>query len=383
MVFINCTADTFTPTNSGAIGTWIWEVCHAARREGTHPIVISRDRTDTKSYDWEKTILIPYPNVPAIRGMGRLLHLQKRILGWCHVRQDVYVRRVADEIRRAGLANQPIILQNDIEMAVYLRRKFPNAFIVHHAHNNNQTSRQFRKAFARSVNLALAVTDFCADWNSRYFGLKVLTLMNGVDTVRFSPEAKPPAGPVVINFVGRTDFPKGPDLLLAAAKQVASKTRNFSIQILGSNYYDRFEPDSFQQELVGLTRDLQALGIEVRRPGWITRADLPGELRKAHIHCVPARWDEPFGLTTLEGMACGLATVASRTGGTEQVSGGAAQLFERGDVNKLASLLLKLIESPDERALWSKRARARACQLTWDSTWQEMKRLITHAGSAN
>lgn len=372
-VFINCTADSFTPTKSGAIGTWIWEVCQVAQRDGVEPLVITRRRADAEVWPWGRTIELDYPQVPKIRGMGRVMDLQKRLLGWCHIRQHVYVRQVAEAIRKAGVQDQPLFLQNDIELAVYLRQQFPRARIVHHAQNNNPTSWRFRKAFARSVDLATAVTDFCADWNARYYGLKVETLLSGIDTDRFFPAEKQPDGPIVINFVGRTDHPKGPDLLLAAAARILRRTKNFSLQLLGSNHYDRFQMDDFQQRLTDMSRELESKGITIRRPGWITRAELPGELRKAHIHCIPARWDEPFGLTTLEGMACGLATVASRTGGTAQVVGDGAQLFDREQVDQLAGLLADLVESPRRRQKWADCARLRACELTWNGTWLALR----------
>jgi len=72
--------------------------------------------------------------------------------------------------------------------------------------------------------------------------------------------------------------------------------------------------DDYQKQLASLVGELEACGVCVRRPGHVGRSALPAEIRKAHIHVIPARWDEPFGMTTIEGMACGLATVASRTG---------------------------------------------------------------------
>lgn len=375
IVFINCTADTFTPTKSGAISTWIWEVCKIAQRDGIEPLVITRRRSDAAPWPWRNVEFLDYPQVPKVKGLGRLLEIQKRVLGWCHILQHIYVKRVADAIRRSGVEKGALVLQNDIELAVYLRRQFPEAFIVHHAQNNNPASLRFRHAFRGSVNVATAVTDFCARWNSEYYGLEVRTLLSGVDVEEFAVAKKAPRDRIVINFVGRTDFAKAPDLLLEAAGRLAQKTKRFAIQILGSNYYDRFHHDEYQQRLAEMSRELEVNGIEIRRPGWITRSQLPAELQKADIHCVPARWDEPFGLTTVEGMACGLATVASRTGGTEQVVGDGGRLFERERADQLAEILAEWIESPASLARWSVRARRRASELTWDRAWSQLKEI--------
>ena len=199
---------------------------------------------------------------------------------------------------------------------------------------------------------------------------------NSVDTERFSPATAPPDGLPVINFVGRTDRQKAPDLLLRAGKLLAKETKDFKLQILGSRFYGWSEPDSYQAELEALARELDESGIEVRRPGFINRHALPDELRKAHIHVVPSRWDEPFGLVTLEGMACGLATIASRTGGTAEIIGDAGLLFERDSVDQLAEYLYELVTDRDLRVRLGLKARKRAETFTWDKAWPELKALL-------
>ena len=51
VVFINCTGETFTPTRSGAISTWTWETCRAARKQGIEPWVITR-KTNAEPYQY-------------------------------------------------------------------------------------------------------------------------------------------------------------------------------------------------------------------------------------------------------------------------------------------------------------------------------------------
>jgi glycosyltransferase involved in cell wall biosynthesis len=179
----------------------------------------------------------------------------------------------------------------------------------------------------------------------------------------------------VINFVGRTGIEKAPDLVLKAAVKLAARGLTFGVQILGSNHWDRLEMDDYQRELQRLAADLESRGIAVRRPGHIARAALPGELRRADIHVVPSRWEEPFALTILEGMACGLATIASRTGGAPEVVGDAGLLFERDDVDGLAEQLARLMTDPALRGDYARRARARAEEFTWDKTWEGFRKV--------
>jgi len=377
VVFINCTGETFTPTRSGAISTWVWETCRSARKQGLEPWVITRS-TCADPYPYPNTVLLDYPWIPQIRGtgIGRLLEIQRKTSGWGHVRQGAYARLVVRAIRERGLEKMPFVLHNDPEMAVHLRQIFPKAVIVHLFHNANPCSEKYRLQFPGAVSVAAGVSDFISRWQEDYFGIErgaVKTIYNGVDIEQFTPSAHVPEGLPVINFVGRTDATKGPDLLLRAAKKLAKKTKDFSVQILGARFYWGSEPDDYQRLLDDLSRELEADGISVRRPGVISRTALPAELRKAQIHVVPSRWDEPFGLATVEGMASGLAVVASRTGGTTEVVGNAGFLFERDSEEELAGHLATLVENKQLRGEYGRLARARAERFTWDETWTRIR----------
>jgi glycosyltransferase involved in cell wall biosynthesis len=376
-ILINCTGETFTPTKSGALCTWIWEMCQSAKREGIEPLVITRT-SDAEPYHWPRTVFLSYPWIPNFRGtgIGRLIKIQQQLTGWGHARQKEYALKVVRAIRTAGAGGLPMVLQNDPEMAVFLRWNFPDAFILHLFQNANPCNKRFRAEFSRSVNVAVAVSEHCAKWNADYFGGEVGVFYNAVDTGRFSPASTPPPGPPVINFVGRTDRQKAPDLLLRAAKLLSERTKDFEIQILGSRFYGWSEPDPYQIEIESLAKEVEQSGIPVRRPGFISRHLLPDELRKAHINVVPSRWDDPCALVTLEGMACGLATIGSRTGGTPEIIGEAGLLFERDSVEQLTAHLYELVTDRDLRVSFGHKARERAEEFTWDKSWRELKGLL-------
>jgi glycosyltransferase involved in cell wall biosynthesis len=383
VVFINHSHETFTPTQSGAIATVVCECCRAARRSGETPVVISR-RSDAAPFPDVEAVWLDYPPVPE-RGLAhKLFRLQRRLTGWRHLRQQAYGARVVRALRDHGLQDRPLVLHNDPELAVLLRRRFPRAFIVHHFHNQIDSAPVFRRRFPAAANVVTAVSDFTGRWVERCYGLSrnsVRTIFNGVDSEHFTPA---PAGSgnaaPVISFVGRTGIEKAPDLVLKAARQLAERGLKFGVQILGSNHWGRLEMDDYQRELKSLAGDVERRGIVVRRPGHIGRADLPGELRRADIHVVPSRWDEPFALTILEGMACGLATVASRTGGAPEVMGDAGLLFARDDVDGLTENLARFIGDPALRADYARRARARAAEFTWDRTWEGFRGASSPAG---
>jgi glycosyltransferase involved in cell wall biosynthesis len=370
-VFINNSVETFTPTQSGAIATHIRELCRAAQSRNFDPVVISIG-CDAPPYEGVRSILVDPPVIPTSPFLFKMHRARRKITGWRHVRQNAFARDVARAIRREGLADAPMILNNDPELAAYLKEKFPRAFIIHHFHNQIDTAPQFRSRFLKAVNVITAVSDFTGRWIEQAYALPpntVRPIHNGVDTDLFTPAPNPGNRLPVVNFVGRTGIEKAPDLLLKAAAKVAETTRQFAVQILGSNHWDKFERDAYQDELDGLTGDLERAGIQVLRPGHVTRSALPDALRKADVHVVPSRWDEPCALTLFEGMATGLPVVASRTGGTPEIVGDAGLLFERDSVDGLAAHLTALITDSALRSEYARRARARAEQFTWVQTW--------------
>ncbi len=383
LVLINSISDTFTPTHSGAIGTWHWEICRCAAEEGIEPLVISKSADDgIAPYNWENKVMLDYPYGSTLPGMGRVAEAKKRISGWGHIHQEKYNPLVAQAIRDRKAENWPIILHNDPELTVYLRQQFPNARIISHFYNQNSCSEKFRKLISLEAapTTFSAVSDFTARWTENYYGLPagtVETLYNGVDCERFRPAetGRAPSPVPVINFVGRLSHDKAPDLLLDAAIALAKHGARFGIQLLGSTFWGGGQPDAYTASLEERAKQLEKAGISVRMPGFINRWDLPGELQKADIHVVPSRWDEPFALSTLEGMAVGLAAVASATGGTPEAVTGAGLLFERDDLAALTGHLASLIQDRELRNKFGVRARTRALEFTWMHIWHRVRQL--------
>jgi glycosyltransferase involved in cell wall biosynthesis len=378
VVFINNTMETFTPTQSGALATIIWESCRVAQREGVEPTVITR-HAEAAPFEWKNLLLLNYPAVPRTKIGVTAFRAERKILGWRHLRQRTWAQRVVRTIKTNNLHDHALILMNDPELAVVLRERFPKARIIHWFQNQLDCKQNYRRAFGGSANAVLGVSNFTSRWIENYYGLgkgTVRTVYNGVDCEQFRPCDCGGNRAPLVNFVGRTGIEKAPDLLLKACTGIAKKTSKFVVQIVGSNHWDRFELDDYQRELTSLVNELESLGVHVNRPGHVGRAALPEFLRQAQINVMPSRWDEPFGMTTIEGMATGLATIAARTGGTPEIVDGHGILFDRDSVDQLAAALEKLILDTSEREALRKRARERAQDFRWERVWTGLKEVM-------
>ena len=375
LVFINSTGDTFTPTHSGAIATWVWEMCRAAQAFKLEPWVISK-ASPVEAYPWPRTLLLDYPYPAKIRGAGRIAGWLGRMRGWAHIRQGEWVRRVLGALRQRGLTEAVLVFHNDPEMLAALRPSLPGAVLVHLFHNCNRSHSPWRERFSASVDVAFGVSAYCARWNESYFGSAVHILRNGVDAARFVPLQRDTASLPVLGFVGRTDRQKAPDLLLRAALRLSNRGVPFAVQMLGARFYGNHSSDAYQLALESLAQRLEANGVQVHRPGFVSRLALPRLLARSDVHVVPSRWEDPCPLTVLEGMATGQATVGASCGGVPELIGNEGFLFERDDVEGLEARLRVLLTNPELRASYGERARARALLSPWTKVFGEFAEAV-------
>jgi phosphatidyl-myo-inositol alpha-mannosyltransferase len=149
-------------------------------------------------------------------------------------------------------------------------------------------------------------------------------LFNGVDVDRFATaEPWPTTGPTVL-FVGRHEHRKGLSVLLDA--------------------FDAMEPPSVLW-VAGAgpeTAELRRRHPPSERVHWlgaISDEEKAARMAGAQVLCAPALGGESFGVVLLEGMAAGVAVVASDIDGYRQAAGGHARLAPAGDPVALAAAL--------------------------------------------
>jgi glycosyltransferase involved in cell wall biosynthesis len=100
-----------------------------------------------------------------------------------------------------------------------------------------------------------------------------------------------------------------------------------------------------------LRRLAERLGIrdQVDFAGAKRGAELSEILNRHKILVVPSRYDEPFGVVALEGIACGCVAVGSGGGGLPEAIGPCGVTFPNGNAEALANALEHLLASPDDR----------------------------------
>jgi D-inositol-3-phosphate glycosyltransferase len=130
---------------------------------------------------------------------------------------------------------------------------------------------------------------------------------------------------------------------------------------------------------VGLSRLAEKLGVadRVRMVGSVSAEDMPAWYRSADVvACAP--WYEPFGLTPLEAMACGIPVVAYAVGGlAESVIDGVTGILVPGrDVRGLATALRTVLGDEVRRMSYASAAVDRVrSRYTWERTAADIERV--------
>lgn len=128
-------------------------------------------------------------------------------------------------------------------------------------------------------------------------------------------------------YVGRLSSEKGVDTLLHAVGLLREQGCEMPLDVIGDG--------SHKPELLGLA---QRLGIAhlITWHGALYGESVARQMNRHRVLVVPSRWEEPFGIVALEGLACGCRTVVARRGGLTEAAGRWGYYFENGDPRDLA-----------------------------------------------
>lgn len=209
---------------------------------------------------------------------------------------------------------------------------------------------------------------------------RIAVIPSGVDTTAFTPDgpaaSRSPERPRLLS-VGRLVPRKGFDLAILALRQVPEA----ELVIVGGPPADQFDGDPEVRRL-RKTAAKAEVADRVRLVGPVPHSGLPQWYRSADILVCAPRY-EPFGLTTLEGMACGNPVVATAVGGlTDSVADGeTGELVGAPDPVAIGNAVRRLLSDPARRHAYAAAAVNRARHhYPWSATAAQLVSLYRIAG---
>lgn len=173
---------------------------------------------------------------------------------------------------------------------------------------------------------------------------KVVLHRIGVDLGRFAPEASSEPDHVV--FVGRLAAVKGIEIAVRAMAVVRRSHPSARLTVVGDG------PLRSEMEVLATS-----LGVDVTWRGALPFDHVLTELSTASVVVAPSitapnGQPEALGLSLVEAQACGIAVVASRSGGIPEtvMDGVTGLLAEEGSVDETASHIARLLDDSELRS---------------------------------
>ena len=327
---------------------------------------------------------------------------------WYHL---FYAVRVAVSIR-ASKCNV-IHVHNFLQFAYLIKLLNPEATICLHMHcewlRQFATERRLRK-----MDLIVGVSDYItARTRIRFPAIagRCHTVYNGVDSNRFCPSPEAPsqrdATPHLL-FLARVSPEKGVHVLIRAFKILAETHPTLHLDIVGhagilpyiyllpepddkvtsslEEFYGNRLSEMFQRQLIlkgqSYSDDLASAAAGDGRivfHGAIPHAETIDLYRRATVMVLPSVWNEPSPLPAYEAAACGLAVVATRSGGIPEIveHGQTGMLVARGDAKELAMAISQVIDDPALARAMGEAGRQRVLErFTWEASARHLADLI-------
>lgn len=183
----------------------------------------------------------------------------------------------------------------------------------------------------------------CSSRNSNYISISnsqrkgfpelnyVETIYHGIDIKKFKFNIQPKN---YFIFVGRIVPDKGAHLAIKICKKLGEKLYIIGDYSRDNDYYINYfkkeiEPNLDHKKIIWLGK-------------WIPEKEVINFYRNARALILPLQWEEPFGLTMVEAMACGTPVVAYNRGSASEIIKDGKNGFLANDINEMTQKIKKI-----------------------------------------
>jgi glycogen(starch) synthase len=236
-------------------------------------------------------------------------------------------------LRRIG-KQADIIVQSNISLRMLLPLMFLGKplVIIHHTWLTRSNGKKGWEYYAKRAVIRICHNVAISEAVAKSLNIGCDLIFNPIDNEEFQ-RFRRCAKVKDIVFMGRLVSDKGCDTLLRALSLLKAKGICPSLSLIGDGP-ERLMLERLTKELE-LTSQVTFLGA--------MRDGRAREVAKHKIMVIPSKWNEPFGIVALEGIAAGCAIVASSGGGLPEAVGPCGLVFPNGSAELLALELKKVL----------------------------------------
>lgn len=235
-------------------------------------------------------------------------------------------------------------------------------------YNRNTIVYDIERQGMLEADKVITVSDWTRNIVVEKYGInpeKVVTLHNAVDFGSEEIEqVERGIDDKIVTFLGRITLQKGPEYFIEAAAKVLKRCPNVRFVMAGSG--DKMNPS------VRRVAQLK-IGSRFHFTGFLKGSDVQKMFLHSDVYVMPSV-SEPFGISPLEAMRCGVPTIISKQSGVSEVLKHAIKV-DYWDIDALADAIYGLISYPTLAKKVKNEGLHEVNQLKWEHAAMKLKKI--------
>lgn len=196
---------------------------------------------------------------------------------------------------------------------------------------------------------------------------KVSTVHNAVEPLPADIEALEPVRGMkekVVTFLGRITMQKGPEYFVEAADRVLQKTDNVRFVMAGSG--------DMMEKMIYLAAE-KGISDHFHFTGFLKGKQVYEMLKSSDVYVMPSV-SEPFGISPLEAMQCGVPTVISKQSGCAEILSKAVKC-DYWDVDLMSDIIYSICNYPAMAEFLKVEGKKEVDEIKWEYAGQKVRNI--------
>jgi len=196
---------------------------------------------------------------------------------------------------------------------------------------------------------------------------KVTTVHNAVEPLSPDIEAIKPNKGVndkVITFLGRITMQKGPEYFVEAAARVLKKTKNVRFVMAGSG--------DMMNQMIRLAAQ-RNIADRFHFTGFLKGPQVYEMLKSSDVYVMPSV-SEPFGISPLEAMQCGVPSIISKQSGCAEILNNAIKT-DYWDIEAMADAMYSIVTYPSMYEYLKEEGKKEVDAITWEDAGLKVRNI--------
>jgi glycosyltransferase involved in cell wall biosynthesis len=196
---------------------------------------------------------------------------------------------------------------------------------------------------------------------------KVTTVHNAVEPLSTEIEAinsKKGTKDKVVTFLGRITMQKGPEYFVEAAARVLKKADNVRLVMAGSG--------DMMNQMIRLAAQ-RGISDKFHFTGFMKGNQVYEVLKSSDVYVMPSV-SEPFGISPLEAMQCGVPTIISKQSGCAEILNKAIKT-DYWDIEAMADAMYSIITYPGMAEYLKEEGKKEVDNITWEDAGLKVRKI--------